>query len=863
MRKILVFFASLVTVMACSDSNSAAFDGVQEHGALTTPLKWRTITMSASVGEDQRTTLADNVVLWDKDDAYCVMNEAEAVSRTLQIVVDGPSQALGLNVGRNYDAVLVKYEKINVNIGGQDVTSQILSPEGEENLEGDNAFKLGIQNKKDGKRFPQPGVTISAPVKSRYQVWPPQTNYGVSLVRATSESGLYSASNKAVITLTGIEYSTNNGSSWTTVNQGSGLFNGSQYFGDLKDVASYEWLGNLNWRLTLADEPGRPFGVFEGVTTNADAPNEKTRAVYPYDVFKAYANGRMTIEIPQHQTYVENSFDPKANIMVAGVEVVEEGDNYGKYNARFHNVMGVLQLSLTGDDYFLTDLTLTDRSGAQLWGTASLAADAEDGITTGIITGGSSSVTLDCQGVKLTSEPTTFNIVVPVGAFAGGFDVEIHTQDGRSGSFGTSRDNTIGRNDLKRMPTRSITGLPLAEFDIENAAVKAYMGQSGTPAFSQKTLIGTAGSSTTLVTRSITNNTSLIGQDRPRTFDVTWKATTPDYLVTFRDETAGRYVFQNRTVTTPAYSFTNMIPGHEYKYSVVDGSGREVSGGAFKAVGKVRMVTIDDSWNDRDLGGWTSTLGGSVQYGWVYRGASLNGTWKGGPSTNVTRTEAAKADNYSFSDLSRNQIRDLGLRAELDLRAVLSEESTATQLSRESPHPLSVGNNTGLSDDEWTFHRISSWEAMNKPLESTAMVKDVEWIIDQVLEHQRPVIFHCKSGADRTGSLAMLVLSLLGVEPGNVVREYELTTFSREYVVLEGRNAFRSKPANEISRDYNFFTNGFTTFGSAKGTNQQEKAYYYLNRQFPDAYIPASKLNAFINFMLGIDSYQGPSFTTR
>lgn len=865
MRKILVFFASLVTVMACSDSNSAAFDGVQEHGALTTPLKWRTITMSASVGEDQRTTLADNVVLWDKDDAYCVMNEAEAVSKTLQIVVDGPSQALGLKVGRNDKNVLLKYEKINVNIGGEDVTNAILSPADEANLAGDNDYKIGIQNTADGKRFPEPGTPINAPVKSKYQTWPPQTNYGVSLVRATSSSDVFSASHRAVVTMTDIEYSTNNGTSWNAVNQNSELFNGSQYYGDLKDVAHYEWLGNLNWRMTLSDEAGCAHGVFEGVTTNADVPNDKTRAVYPYDAFKAYANGLMTIEIPERQTYVENSFDHKANIMVGKVTVVEEGEDYGRYDAHFKNVMGVLQLTLTGDDYYLSELLLTDRSGASLWGTASLAADSQDGITTSSIAGGGATVVMDCGGVKLTSEPTTFNIVVPVGAFAGGFDVEIRTQDGRSKTFGTSRDNTIARNDLKRMPTMSITGLPLAEFDIENAAVKAYMGQSGTPAFSQKSLIGTAGNSKTLVTRTITDNTSLIGQDRPKTFDIVWKATTPDYNISFYDKTADRYVFQNRKVTENAYSFANMTPGHEYSYRVVDGTGREVSGGAFRVVGQVRMVTIDDSWNDRDLGGWTSTLGGQVKYGWVYRGASLNGTWTKGVGTNFTRIESAKAENYTFSDLSRNQIRDLGLRAELDLRGVLSEESSIVQNSKESPHPLSVGNNTGLPADYWTFNRISSSGGMNNPTSNSAIVQDVAWIIDQVMDYKHPVIYHCKSGADRTGCVSMLVLSLLGVAPGDVVRDYELTTFSREYVVLEGRNAFRAKPANEISRDYNFFTEGFTTFGSSQGVNWQEKAYYYLNQTFRSqgVYIPASKLDAFIKFMLDIDNYQHPSFANE
>lgn len=856
MRNKIFLLASLATLMACSDSESPIIGGDTPDVPETPQLKLRTITMSASVGEQQRTTLDNTSVLWDEGDQYCVMNEAQEVSNTLQIIVDGPSQAMGFQVEKNDKKALIKYEKISVNIGGSDVTDAILSPDNEVNSAGDNAYKIGIQNKADGKRFPLPGSSITAPQKSRTEWF--TTSYGISLVRASSSSN-FSATNRAVITMTGIEYSTNDGSSWTKLNENSNLYQGSKYSSDLKD-AKYEWLGNLNWRLTLDDQPGRTYGVFTGTTTNADSPNEGTRAVYPFDAFKEYSKGTMKIEVPEHQTYVENSFDHKANIMMGNVTIVEEDENHGKYDAHFHNAMGVLQLTLTGDNYYLADIAVTNRDGKPLWGTASIAAaDFANGISTDNIAGGSPTVTLDCPGVKLTSEPTTFNIVLPAGAFAGGFDVAVHTQDGRTKTFGASSSkNTIALNDIKKMPTVNIAGLPLAEFDIENAAVKKYMSYGPYSGFENST------KSYFTTYKSTLDNSQYYDKDDPLYYTVNWPATgTASYFVTFRDDTAGKDVFTNREVTTTSYDFMNMMPGHTYTFTITS-SGSVVTSGSFKAVGQVRMVTVSDSWNYRDIGGWTSTLGGTIKYGWLFRGGSLNGVWSAGKKGKDSQKNISDINKYSvLSTICQNQLRDLGIKGELDLRAIITKPSSITT---EYSHTYSLGqHHTGFTSD-WDFMQISSSNALNNPMADDAIVRDVAWLIDQVLAG-KPTAFHCKSGADRTGGVAMTIEALLGVAPGDIARDYELTNFSKELVTIQQNNsALRDRRIDDTSKEINAFrTKGFPSFPTSRGANWQEKAYYYLNQSFRSngTYIPASKLDAFITFMLGISSYSHPAFAAE
>ena len=55
--------------------------------------------------------------------------------------------------------------------------------------------------------------------------------------------------------------------------------------------------------------------------------------------------------------------------------------------------------------------------------------------------------------------------------------------------------------------------------------------------------------------------------------------------------------------------------------------------------------------------------------------------------------------------------------------------------------------------------------------------QDLEFVFDCV-KNDKPVYFHCHIGADRTGTLAVILEGLLGVNVSDLYKDYELTTFS-------------------------------------------------------------------------------------
>ena len=49
------------------------------------------------------------------------------------------------------------------------------------------------------------------------------------------------------------------------------------------------------------------------------------------------------------------------------------------------------------------------------------------------------------------------------------------------------------------------------------------------------------------------------------------------------------------------------------------------------------------------------------------------------------------------------------------------------------------------------------------------------------LRDNKPVYFHCAAGRDRTGTLASILLGVLGVSESDISKDYELTYFAPAY----------------------------------------------------------------------------------
>lgn len=216
--------------------------------------------------------------------------------------------------------------------------------------------------------------------------------------------------------------------------------------------------------------------------------------------------------------------------------------------------------------------------------------------------------------------------------------------------------------------------------------------------------------------------------------------------------------------------------------------------------GGVRMIYAPSVWNVRDIGGW-ACAGGRVKYGKIFRGGHFG--------------SITAADKTTVVDW-------LGVVTDIDLR-------NNTETSGITSSPLGSGVEY--------FHQPLDYyaNAVNTAAASARTVAVLKKIMSCV-SGGKPCYFHCVSGADRTGTIAYLLLSLLGVSQSDKDKDYELTAFSDE---ADGRR-FRNTNYNVTNGNgwyplIKYFRDNFT------GGNDNEKVLAWAVANG----ITTSEINAF------------------
>lgn len=223
-------------------------------------------------------------------------------------------------------------------------------------------------------------------------------------------------------------------------------------------------------------------------------------------------------------------------------------------------------------------------------------------------------------------------------------------------------------------------------------------------------------------------------------------------------------------IKVPSNTTLTVTQGGKTRNDVVSGAGviynmEPLKAGAFAFGGKtykivpeggVRMIYTPSVWNVRDLGGWACT-GGRVKYGKIFRGGHFG---------NITN-----ADKTALVDW-------LGVATDIDLRNNSETGSITTS-------PLGAGVEYFHQSLDFYANAVSTSAASAR---TVAVLKKVMACVVA----NKPCYFHCMSGADRTATVAYLLLSLLGVSQSDKDKEYELTAFSDE---ADGRR-FRSTNYN-------------------------------------------------------------------
>lgn len=188
--------------------------------------------------------------------------------------------------------------------------------------------------------------------------------------------------------------------------------------------------------------------------------------------------------------------------------------------------------------------------------------------------------------------------------------------------------------------------------------------------------------------------------------------------------------------TVDGITYYNQVPNAETPFASTNAAG------TLKPLDQLRWLktTIATATpyslgiNTRDLGGWACD-GGKVKYGMIVRGGEPNEVDK---------------------DLMVNQV---GIRTELQLL------------------PKSESRRTYSAWDIDFFANPTESTSVNYSLSPTHLWKFYLQVVFDSVSHDKPVYFHCGIGADRTGTIAVMLEALLGVSQSDIDKDYELTNF--------------------------------------------------------------------------------------
>lgn len=228
------------------------------------------------------------------------------------------------------------------------------------------------------------------------------------------------------------------------------------------------------------------------------------------------------------------------------------------------------------------------------------------------------------------------------------------------------------------------------------------------------------------------------------------------------------------------------------------------------------MIEFERLFNIRDLGGLRTNDGRTLRSGLLYRTDALS----------------------KLNDASAEDLRNF---AQLDLRTVI-DLRYPWEIERQGKVP---------GADALAWHNLSiehrsydqTKDKPDQPSERFFADRYAETVFDGKAEvraaleviadaDNAPLAFHCKSGKDRTGIIAALILTLMGVPEAEIVADYVLTEQARPRFLAEWqaqngaattapmRHAFRA-PARamelfllELARDYGSVTGYIAATGA-------------------------------------------------
>ena len=194
-----------------------------------------------------------------------------------------------------------------------------------------------------------------------------------------------------------------------------------------------------------------------------------------------------------------------------------------------------------------------------------------------------------------------------------------------------------------------------------------------------------------------------------------------------------------------------------------------------------RTVNIEGVSNARDLGGYITEDGMKIKQGMIYRSAKLD--------------DITELGEYTLLYI-------LGIKTDLDLRGY-EEEAPIEELNYvpvACPWYSTGSNHIWMND----YNKQEFAKAIK-------VFADID---------NYPIIFHCSLGRDRTGTLAMVLGGLLGLDENTLMMEYELSVFS--YWGTNGGTKYNDGLRKNIHDTYLYIYNNY------EGDSFSEKVESFL-----------------------------------
>ena len=309
-------------------------------------------------------------------------------------------------------------------------------------------------------------------------------------------------------------------------------------------------------------------------------------------------------------------------------------------------------------------------------------------------------------------------------------------------------------------------------------------------------------------------------KEKPLPVKLSWKVTKAKKYtikVSENEDMSDPWSFESKKNN---YDLYNCKTGTKYYFTVTahyksNDFTSEVNSFTIKS-GGTRNMFVDGVANVRDIGGFTTLNGQKVKQGMIIRSAKLNESDVSSPVNTITETGI------------KTMKEQLKIKTDIDLRKVEKDDKGVNEIGGLTSSPLG-------SDVKYVncpmYYEGSAVIGHTSTAKDTFNKESIKNMFDVLAKEENyPVLFHCTQGKDRTGALAYLIETLLGVKTTDIYHDYLFTNLSKvggycQYKAFSG---------------YDYYLN------KRSGDTLQEKAYDYLL----NIGVSQDNIDSFINLMM-------------